>query len=704
MEGAVRRMIALAAISLLSCNAARSADPQLRTAEGWRVQSAAIDGLMRWPVVADWDAAGRLVVVESGGVARPIEQHNQQRLHKIVRLSDSDGDGVFDQRLIAADGLPFTEGVLCLGDAILAAAPPVIWKLQDADGDGVCERREVWFDGGTITGCANDLHGPYLGRDGWVYWCKGAFAEQTHALADGRLLKDKAAHLFRRRPEGGPIEVVISGGMDNPVEVAMTVAGDVFFTSTFLVHPGDGQRDGIGHAIEGAVFGKPHSVLDAVPKTGELMPPLVHLGPAAPSGLIAAEHPRLIESLHQLAAADDGEGRPSDFLIAALFNLHKLTVHPLRPNRSTVAAGTIELLVSDQVDFHPTDVIEDRDGSLLVLDTGGWYDLCCPTSRVDQRIAPGGIYRLFPPQSASAPAPATGDTPPAADTEAGADAPARAAGSAQQAAVQGTAIERWSRQLGDPRPWYRRKALGELRRSPEADVPSLAAIASGAVATDLASLEQETVRRRAAWALVAADSESADAALLGLTAATDPIIRRISVYGLGLHRRAVAVDRLAQVATNASGALARGAVEALGRVAAVHERVRPAAVSAILAAAPAADSDVGMQHAIIYALRSAQDAKSVSRAAAEGPALQRWLAYRALATMPGDPTVYLRTTRDMLGATDPRLQSAALDVLANHSEWSASMWDQVQPYLAQALEEPEQLDAWFPVLRAWRDR
>ena len=40
--------------------------------------------------------------------------------------------------------------------------------------------RVEWFQGKTLTGCANDLHGPYLGPDGWIYWCKGAFAEQTY--------------------------------------------------------------------------------------------------------------------------------------------------------------------------------------------------------------------------------------------------------------------------------------------------------------------------------------------------------------------------------------------------------------------------------------------------------------------------------------------------------------------------------------------
>ena len=33
-------------------------------------------------------------------------------------------------------------------------------ELTDTNGDGVADKREDWFDGKTLTGCANDLHGP----------------------------------------------------------------------------------------------------------------------------------------------------------------------------------------------------------------------------------------------------------------------------------------------------------------------------------------------------------------------------------------------------------------------------------------------------------------------------------------------------------------------------------------------------------------
>lgn len=363
------------------------------------IEAATEPDLIKWPIVADWDSAGRLVVVECGGVAKPIVEHNKQLLHRIVRLVDTNGDGKFDKRIVAADKLAFPEGVLCVGNSLLVCAPPEIWKLTDGDGDGVCESREVWFNPGTITGCANDLHGPYMGRDGWIYWCKGAFAEQKHTIISGKELTTKAAHIFRRRFEGGAIEPVMTGGMDNPVEMAMSHAGERFFTSTFLQHPAAGKRDGIAHAIYGGVYGKQHDVLLGHKRTGDLLPIMTHLGPAAPSGLICLESSRLL-----------GQSEAVDTLVAAQFNLHKVTAHDLVTRGAGFTTKDRELVSSERIDFHPTDIIEAPDGSLLVIDTGGWYNLCCPSSGIDQSIALGGIYRLTSPATKK-PVSATGRDP-----------------------------------------------------------------------------------------------------------------------------------------------------------------------------------------------------------------------------------------------------------------------------------------------------
>src|SRR6187431_1724175 len=157
---------------------------------------------------------------------------------------------------------------------LYVAAPPSIWKLTDTDGDGVADVREEWFQGKTLTGCANDLHGPYLGPDGWIYWTKGAFAEQTYERPGQPPLVTKAAHVFRRRPGDTVVEPVLTGGMDNPVDVAFTSTGDRILTATFLEHPQLGKRDALAHAVYGGVYGKVHGVIDGHPRTGELLGPV----------------------------------------------------------------------------------------------------------------------------------------------------------------------------------------------------------------------------------------------------------------------------------------------------------------------------------------------------------------------------------------------------------------------------------------------
>ncbi|MFN0069139.1 MAG: dehydrogenase, partial [Limisphaerales bacterium] len=50
-------------------------------------------------------------------------------------------------------------------------------------------------------------------------------------------------------------------------------------------------------------------------------------------------------------------------------------------------------------------VLADADGSLLIVDTGGWYKLCCPSSQLAKGDVPGGLYRVRRERAA-------GDAPP----------------------------------------------------------------------------------------------------------------------------------------------------------------------------------------------------------------------------------------------------------------------------------------------------
>ena len=178
------------------------------------------------PITGCFDEQGRLYVTDSSGSNDKTDKQLQEKPHRVVRLEDTHGDGRFDNSVVFADRLMFPEGCLWLHGSLYVAAPPSIWKLTDTDGDGVADTREEWHQGKTLTGCANDLHGPFAGPDGWVYWCKGAFAEQTYQLANGRNFKSRAGHIFRKRLDGSGLEPVLTGGMDNPVFVAFTPAGE----------------------------------------------------------------------------------------------------------------------------------------------------------------------------------------------------------------------------------------------------------------------------------------------------------------------------------------------------------------------------------------------------------------------------------------------------------------------------------------------
>ncbi len=371
--------VALAFVS--SCFAADdepAAFPTLKVPEGFSIELAAGPPLVERPIVATFDDQGRLYVAESSGSNDPVQKQLADKPHRIVRLEDTNGDGKFDKRTVFADHMMFPEGAMFLDGSLYVSAPPSIWKLTDTDGDGVADVRVEWFKGGTLTGCANDLHGPYAGPDGWIYWCKGAFGEQTHDVNGGEW-KTKASHIFRCRPDGSGIEPVITCGMDNPVDVAFMPDGERILSGTYFA---DGPRhDGLAHAVYGGTYGKKNAVLAGHPRTGELMPLLVTMSAAACCGLERYEYGAF------------GPGY-RDNLFLCQFNMRKVSRHVLKPSGSTFTSEDSDFVSSDFVDFHPTDVVVDADGSLLVVDTGGWYKLCCPTSQLWKPDVLGGIYRV----------------------------------------------------------------------------------------------------------------------------------------------------------------------------------------------------------------------------------------------------------------------------------------------------------------------
>ena len=559
------RQFLLCVASAVLSSTALSAETELNghkftVPDGFVVEHIAGQPLIDRPVSADFDEQGRLYVTDSSGSNEHVDIQVKKRPHKIRRLEDTDGDGVFDKSSVYADKLMFPEGSCWFDGSLYVAAPPEIWKFTDADDDGVAEKREVWFDGKTLTHCANDLHGPYVGPDGWMYWCKGAFAEQTYEL-DGKPWTTKAAHIFRRRPEGGPIEPVMTGGMDNPVEVIFTPGGERFFTTTFIVHPHDGLRDGVIHAVYGGAYGKDHGALASHPRTGALMPTFAHLGAAAPCGLARLE-------------SDSLGGDHRNNLLACLFNMHKITRHVLTKHGATFTSETSDLLVSDNLDFHPTDVLEDADGSVLVVDTGGWFRLCCPTSQLEKSDVLGGIYRIR-----------HKDAKPVVDPR------------GSEIAWKDLSSDELTELLNDERFAVRKRARQQIGKRGAGCVKSLTRV--------LSNSKDPHHRLHAVWALTWIENSGARAAVRNAMSDSDETVRQAALHSISVRKDKKAVDKLAAMIRTGTPHNRRAAAEALGRLGSSSDipKLLQAVPAATISSSGSDDTvDRFLEHSLIYAV------------------------------------------------------------------------------------------------------
>ena len=585
-------LASLASAFAVTTNAAQFKFPNqtLTVPDGFAVELVAATNLLSRPISGSFDEQGRLYVTDSSGANEPPDQQLANPTHRIVRLEDTDGDGRFDKSAVFADKVMFPEGCLWHDGSLYVACPPSIWKLTDTNGDGVADVRVEWHQGKTLTGCANDLHGPYLGPDGWLYWCKGAFAEQSYEV-NGQPFKSRAAHIFRARPDHSRFEPVLTGGMDNPVGLAFTATGERILCGTFLAPDEPGHRDGLIHAIYGGVYGKPHDVLDGHKRTGDLLPVMTHMGAAAPAAV------RRYES--------DGFGDEyRDTLFCCQFNLHKISRHTPIPDGATFKTKDSDFLISDSTDFHPTDVIEDADGSLLVLDTGPWYKMCCPTSQLSKPDLFGAIYRVRRVGAKKIPDP-------------------RGLRLAWGKMLSRELVKR----LNDERPAVRNRAIHELARQGERAIPSLAVVVQNF------SFEE---RRNAVWALTRIDNPLARAAVRLAFADKDTRIQQAAIHSASVWRDvdsageiSAMLNKIGSQVTNPP--LHRVAAEALGRIGGTN------AVRALLTAA-AAPHDRVLEHSVIYALIECGSPNELLRPLV-GLRSSWWGAYPEISRTMIDPTL-----------------------------------------------------------------
>ena len=360
----------------------------IQVPEGYTVELAAAPPLVGHPMMADFDDQGRLYVAASAGENLRREDLEKQLPNFVQRLEDTDGDGVFDKATMFADKMTFPQGCMWLDGSLFVASSGAIWKLTDTNDDGVADERVKLVGDFGYTGNAADVHGPFRGPEGRIYWCEGRHGHEIRDAEGNLISQGKAARVFSCRPDGSDVRTFATGGMDNPVEVVFTPEGDMLGSVNLMYSQPRG--DTLVHWQYGGVYPREdfvESLGHEFVRTGPLLPEIHNFGHIAISGLCRYDG-------SQWGVVNDGA------IFITQFNTNRVSRALLKPQGTSYAVKQVEdFAVSTNKDFHPTDVLQAPDGSLLVIDTGGWFRIGCPQSGVAKTHIPGAIYRIRRPDT-----------------------------------------------------------------------------------------------------------------------------------------------------------------------------------------------------------------------------------------------------------------------------------------------------------------
>ena len=612
--------------------------PTMEIPDDYTIEMVAGPPLVKHPMLAAFDDRGRLFVAETDGVNLRKEELLESRNRFIRMLEDTDGDGKFDKSTIFADNMVMPEGALWHDGALYVISAPYLWRLEDTDDDGVADKREKLVGKFDFNGNPN-LTGPYLGPCGRIYFTGGAFGYDLEDASGRKLGASSAAGVFSCRADGTDLQIFGQGTI-NPVEVMFTPAGELFTTVAIFDNEG-GRHDALMHWVDGClskqVWGKP-----LLPQTGHPLPAVCRWGQVAPAGLMRYR----------------GDGLSKEYknnIFACQFDTHQVMRVELERNGSSFLPKRDEPWIkSNEIDFHPTDIFEDADGSLLMIDTGGWLYYGCPTSKIAKPNIYGAIYRL------------------------------RQKGMKKIEDPRGNKLD-WKKAtsdamadwLDDPRPAVRDRAIDTLARRGDEAVDALTSVATAPQDTESSTIQ---ARRNAVWTLSRIGNDSARETIRATLSDSDPTVRQAAVRSLGILADKPAIAKLCQMLREDEPPVRRAAATALGKMPRENTASTSSIVTALLDGIARDDNDDYLMHAQTYALIQIGDATAtMAGLASENPRVQK-AALIALNQMPDSPLGHEDVIL-LLDTTDPLLRSAAIEVITQHKEWAQKIAQVVATWL-----------------------
>ena len=556
--------------------------PPFKVADGFKITMAAVPPLVGYPMMACFDDEGRLYIAESDGRNLTTKAEIEKELPRFVRrLVDRDGDGVYDESTIFADKMTMPEGGLWHDGALYIISAPYLWRLEDTDDDGVADKREKILGYMEFDGRANQ-HGPYFGPNGRFYFSGGHFGYQFKGPDGSMTGQSRAAGVFSCNPDGTDVRIEGQGGI-NPVDIEFTDTGEMLSTCA-IYDSYDGRHDALIHWVHGGLTQRVYG-LPLLHDTGHRLPATSRWGQVAPAGLVRYRGNHFGNSYR-------------DSFFACHFNTHKVVHVRLKRKGSTFITNEEEFISSSSIDFHPTDILEDADGSLLLLDTGGWLSWGCPFSKIAKPEVRGAIYRIS-----------------RIDGKEINDARGKEINWDDLKPIKVADL------LNDEREAVRQKASLSLIKSGDESISAI----------EKTFNESESIRHQTQllWTLSKIKSKSSLNLIRKSLESKSPKLRQVAARSVGILKDKESGDKLTELLNDKNQQVIRNAATSIGQI------KDPNSIDSLFNAISKKNADLHIQHAITYSLVEIGNSKKTAHYLKDNslPRLQR-VSLRALDKMP----------------------------------------------------------------------
>jgi len=120
---------------------------RLKIRKPFQIDLIASEPMVNEPICMAWGGDGALYVVELRGYMQDVEHTGaQDPVGQVVRLVDTNNDGVMDKQTVFVDKLVEPRAIMAVKGGILVGAPPNIFFCKDTDNDGVADVRKSIYD------------------------------------------------------------------------------------------------------------------------------------------------------------------------------------------------------------------------------------------------------------------------------------------------------------------------------------------------------------------------------------------------------------------------------------------------------------------------------------------------------------------------------------------------------------------------------